>query len=203
MKNSGAQPDHARAQGVPFLILSAMVMIIAVVLWQTGFAILIATSVFAFGLFLTGCGAQSLMTPPVSDRRLPFIAAHRAPFILGLIPLAYAIAVAFFYAPNKIRAFMAAFVVFALLAISYFRDAFSTRENSRTRRMDKFYGKVAEAHEALGVEERPHFESVATRSVPLPQRMKLAGGLLKYAPWQLIVAFVLAIALMIGMDFID
>lgn len=197
------QEETVRAQGVPFLIIAAIVITIALFLLLSDLNFLIITAIFAFGLFLVGCGVQSFIRAPFLNERGRIFGARRLAFLLGLIPLAYAMVVAFIFAQNKVRAFMVFFALFVALIISYLWDIYRPKKAATSERIAKFYGKAAEAHEALGVEDLPNFESVQTRSVPFAQRWRLLRGMLKFAPWQLIASFILAISLMVVMHFVE
>ncbi len=200
--NSGSSANDAiRAQGVLFFIVAVIVMGIALLLLLSYLDFLIISAIFAFGLFVLSCGIQSFIRAPLLQEQGQIFGWRRLPFMLGLIPLAYAVIIAFVYAPNKIRIFIVFFLLFVALIISYVRDIFRPKNKTISQKIDKFYGKATEAHTALGVEELPGFKSVATRSISLAERWRLISGLFKYAPWQIIAAIVLAAGLMVVVEF--
>jgi ABC-type multidrug transport system fused ATPase/permease subunit len=189
--------ETQKSQGVLALVVAGIIFLISAALWFADVDVLITTSVFAFALFIVGLAIMAISKVPPS---VPMFDRRRLSFLLGLIPLGYAITVAFILLPTKGRIWLAFAAVFVALVISYMRDAFSTEETPATKRMKRFYREVAETHEALGVKETANFESVATRRVPLAEKKRLLAGMLRYMPWQLIVAFVLAIGMMIFMS---
>lgn len=193
--------EAIRTQGVFFFIIAVIVMGIALLLLLSYLDFLIISAIFAFGLFILSCGIQSFIRAPLLHEQGRIFGWRRLPFMLGLIPLTYAITIAFIYAPNKIRVFIIFFLLFVALIISYLRDIFRPKSKAISRKIDNFNEKAAEAHKALGVQELPGFKSVATRSISFAERWRLASGLFRYAPWQIIAAIVLAGTLMIVVEF--
>jgi len=196
MAERSEQIDYKTSQGVPFLIFAFIFAIIALVLWLNDFGWLIASAPLAFGLFLVACAVQSFVKPSTEGRAkrnpIALFTNDKWPLIVGIIPLIYAIGAALYIAPVGIRIFIVFFTLFAFLVFSYLRDFFRPRKEGEVDRIDKFYGKVGEAEEAMGVVRGVERDDIATRHVSLKKKAGLLGGMLSVAPWQLIAAIILA-----------
>lgn len=198
--------DTYTVNGVLFLIIAVILGIIALVLWLNDFDWIKVTALLGFALFIVACGIQSIINGSVVVRQrqnpISLFMGNKTPLLLGLIPLTYAIGAALTFAPPKIRAFIILFILLAGLVFSFLRDVFKARKPEEgPNRMDKFYAKTAEAEEALGLERGIGGEDIATRKVTMRRKYQLLGGMLRFAPWQLIAAFILAIAFMLTVDF--